>query len=173
MVCDEFAKAGIQDRVERVPGVNSNKDNKKNLILSVLGIIKKAEQDGLNNVLIFEDDMYFKDYDPHFLQQSIDTLKTTDWNLFYLGANVEINRKFPFQLDPIKIISPWLWKLDMWVTTAHAVAYNRRIFDFVLRNPYVDYSLENAELAINGVYTHMENIDDFLATHVPKKFCVS
>ncbi len=173
LACEEFDNVGIRHRVQRLPAITGNNDNKKNLILSVLTAIRDAEESGLDNLLIFEDDVIFKNYDPGFLQCSIDTLRKVDWNLFYLGGNLEISRKFLFQLDPIQIISRWLWKLDMWVTTAHAIAYNSKIFNFMLSNPFLDYSFENAELTINGVYTHMENIDDLLATHVPRKFCVS
>jgi GR25 family glycosyltransferase involved in LPS biosynthesis len=83
----EFDKAGIKDRVKRFSAIKEN-DGRIGVIKSNLAIVKEAHEKGLENVLIFEDDMVFIKDDPNkYLELAIKEAETLNWSMFFLGAN--------------------------------------------------------------------------------------
>jgi hypothetical protein len=106
IIINHFKELGIYDFVERQRGFTPdemgyklNKSGKypnegysKACAYSQIEIIKKAKNQGLNNVLIFEDDAKFYlggDYNPlEIIQTAINNLKKIpNWDIFYLGTN--------------------------------------------------------------------------------------
>lgn len=85
-------------------------------LLSHRKVIEAAYRDGLENVLVFEDDVRF---DPQFViqaQRSIKTLDATQWDMFYLGLTPKA---------PLIPSGEHLVRTFGGLTT-HAIAYHRR-----------------------------------------------
>ena len=54
--------------------------------LSNMSCIKYAKENNLNNVLIFEDDIYFRWWDKQRFQKIVDTLSTIRLETFFFGG---------------------------------------------------------------------------------------
>lgn len=127
-VLNEFKKVGIEN-VERFSAVKHEK-GAIGCRESHLNIIKKAKEEKLNNVLIFEDDVFFIDDNIKFISKTLEDLKNIDWDLFYLGATVDPNVGF------MNKITDNIFKTNFAYTT-HAYAINSKIFDKILdQAPY-------------------------------------
>ena len=55
--------------------------------MSHRAIIKKAQMQGLKQILVFEDDVIFLEDTLVHLEKTIAELKKLDWHLFYLGGH--------------------------------------------------------------------------------------
>ena len=95
----EFESIGIADRIIKFNGTEIDKkywgSNPKEQKISRalasashLEIWKIAEKNELSNVLIFEDDVSFTDWNNAALTAAIHDLVKIDWELFYLGYNL-------------------------------------------------------------------------------------
>jgi GR25 family glycosyltransferase involved in LPS biosynthesis len=125
---NEFKKVGL-DSVERFSAVKHDK-GVIGCRESHLNIIKKAKENKLNNVLIFEDDIKFVDESIPYISNTLEQLNTTDWSLFYLGATVDPNVSY------LTEVSDNLVKTNFAYTT-HAYAINSNVFDKILNEaPY-------------------------------------
>lgn len=97
----QFDKIGILDRVERLNAVTKEEAIKISKVklkksgdiqgqaagsLSHYTCLKKSIESGVKNYLVFEDDVYFENYDANDLTQSIKELPT-DWKMFMMGYN--------------------------------------------------------------------------------------
>ena len=119
----EFEKVGIQDRVKRFTAIKDD-DGKVGLIKSNLTILKMAKSKGLDNVLIFEDDVKFIVDDPvKHLKKAISQIGKLKWSLFYLGANTH---------EKLIKIKPNLILMKNAFAT-HSLAYNKNIYNKVIR----------------------------------------
>jgi GR25 family glycosyltransferase involved in LPS biosynthesis len=132
-----FSQIGIKDLVNRFPAVNPRKydfdpkfDTKAGpyhivpnagCLGSHRAIIKKAKEDGLKQVLVFEDDVSFLHNDISLINHAIEDLPNT-WGLFYLGATVE---------KKMGMVSNFLFRTDCAKAT-HAVAYHHTVYDDIL-----------------------------------------
>jgi len=83
----EFDKIGILDKVTRFSAIEDD-HAEKGCYESHLQCIFSARERGLDNVLIFEDDVAFlKCYDERKLEKSLEVLRRDDdWEFFYLGG---------------------------------------------------------------------------------------
>ena len=94
----EFDKVGILNKVERFSARTSKNEGGptgknvrgklkwKNLdgtIMSHMTCVKYAKENNLKNVFIFEDDVYFKNYDQSKFMTALNCLETENWNLFF------------------------------------------------------------------------------------------
>ena len=119
----EFEKVGILNRVKRFSAIKED-DGNVGLIKSNLAIIKMAKSKGLDNVLVFEDDVKFIVDDPEkHLKNAISQIRNLNWSLFYLGANTH---------EKLIKIKPNLILLKNAYAT-HSLAYNKKIYDKVIR----------------------------------------
>ncbi len=119
----EFEKVRILNRVKRFSAIKKD-DGRVGCIKSALAIIKIAKAKGLNNVLIFEDDVKFivKNPEKH-LKKAISQIGNLDWYLFYLGANTH---------EKLTKIKPNLILLKNGRAT-HTLAYNKKIFGTIIQ----------------------------------------
>lgn len=141
----EFEKIGILDKVERFNGIEKN-DGRIGCIKSHLEIIKKAKKEGLNNVLVLEDDVTFVDEKIlENLSKAISQLPK-DFNLLYLGANIHY---------PLDSISDNLVVIKRGYST-HAICYNKNIFDVII---------EKYE-TLNEIKTMEDILDVYLANQI-------
>ena len=116
-----FADAGLD--IEFVEGIR-DADPYTGCKKSHLKCVGLAKERGYKNLLVFEDDVVF--IRPlNYLDKAIPELPE-DWELFYLGIRL---KKVP------RIHSKHLLRVKAGKTT-HAVAYNGRVFDLILANPF-------------------------------------
>jgi GR25 family glycosyltransferase involved in LPS biosynthesis len=125
----EFEKHGLV--VERISGVDGNPDNLQTKILpghvgcvlSHVKILKKAKEENLNNVLVFEDDVVFCDD----LQEKFNIFVKQlpeDWDMIYFGGN--------HNNIPLEMVSENIGHAKKTYTT-HAYAIKDTIYDFAIK----------------------------------------
>jgi hypothetical protein len=119
---EEFRKVGLIDRVERFSAIKDD-DGRFGIIKSNLELLKSAQNNNLNNFLVFEDDLKFIENDvQQYLNPAIEQLKNLEWSLFYLGANTH---------SKLEQMSPNLYKARE-CYAVHAMAYNKRIYTKII-----------------------------------------
>tara|TARA_R100000152_G_C6777589_1_gene207550 strand:- start:893 stop:1609 length:717 start_codon:yes stop_codon:yes gene_type:complete len=132
-----FDKIGIKPRVRHFEALNPRKYNFDEKYDKQIGpyhvvpnagclgshrrIIKLAKENGLKNVLVFEDDVDFLHDDLDLVKRSTESLPE-DWGLFYLGATVE---------KQMCMVDEHLFQTNFAKAT-HAVAYNHTVYDEIL-----------------------------------------
>lgn len=168
-VSKEFEENGLSKFFQRFAAVNPKRhdyDPKYNKSIgpyhvvpnagclgSHRAIIKEAKEQGLENVLVFEDDVKFIG-DKEAVSESINDLKNTDWGLFYLGATIE---------EEMKEVTPRLFQTKCAKAT-HAVAYSKKVYDDILNIVPEDI---NELLEFTCEYTA---VDNFLIKEIQSKY---
>jgi len=146
----EFAKAGILDRVQRFSAIR-DVDGRVGIIKSNLAIIKMAKEKKLKNVLIFEDDVQFIVDNPQdILKNSINQIGNNKWYLFYLGANTH-QKLVKFKPNLILIKNAF---------AAHSMAYSEHMYDIFIRR----YD------GIKKITNFKDILDVFLAQQIQETF---
>jgi|19_taG_2_1085344.scaffolds.fasta_scaffold00015_29 GR25 family glycosyltransferase involved in LPS biosynthesis len=121
----EFEKINILDQVERWSGIKHT-DGNLGCTLSHLTLIKKCKEDGLENVLIFEDDVLFVETDIKRLEEAFKDLKSIGkWDLFYVGVTM-CPRTGRFTRVTDRILK------TNFAFTTHAYAANAQAFDYMI-----------------------------------------
>jgi hypothetical protein len=120
-----FARLGIAHRVRRFEAIRTPRNPHAGGGLSHRAIVAEAKAQGMENVLVFEDEVRFTADAIAGLQAALEELKGREWKLLYLGA-CRWNSDFP-PLGGCRRLG-----LAGAVTSAHAVAYHRSIFDRIL-----------------------------------------
>ena len=145
----EFEKIGIKDRVRKFNGsVIDSKyadyqfnlpDDQKHYALasaSHQAIWNIARESRYSNVLIFEDDLTFVEWDGTVLQRATECLKNVEWELFYLGYNLHGHD------IRTSAVSPHLVEVEKGadIRSAHAYCLNSSVFEKVVNtyNPIED-----------------------------------
>ena len=90
---------------------------------SHLSIIKKAKDNGYDNVLVFEDDFILTDNFNEIINTVLEQIPS-DWDMLYFGGNTEMCK------SKVKV-SNNLFKVDS-VLTTHCYAMKNTIYDKVL-----------------------------------------
>jgi GR25 family glycosyltransferase involved in LPS biosynthesis len=121
----EFDSVGVLSKVQRFSAIK-HPDGRLGLIKSNLEILKIAKEKGLNNVLIFEDDVHFLNDTVGILTKAIEQLGKLDWWLLYLGANTHE------PLQPFVRSKPNILVLKNAFAT-HSVAHSKNTYDFFIR----------------------------------------
>jgi len=163
-----FSKLGIEGIVKRFPAINPRKydfdpkfDTKvgpyhivpnAGCLGSHRAIIKKAKEEGMEQVLVFEDDVSFLHHDIGLVNHAIEDLPD-NWGLLYLGATVE---------KKMWMVSNFLFRTD-YAKATHAVAYHRTVYDDILSKVPEDIS-DLVEFTAGCVA-----IDNFLIEEIQSK----
>lgn len=93
-------------------------------------IIQIAKNQNSKNILILEDDVFFKDDGIAIIESSLNALSKINWEIYYMSANIFDN--------PLQLISDNLLKIDG-CYCIHAYAINSNVFDKILKyDPYKD-----------------------------------
>lgn len=142
---EQFKKIGILDKVKRFSAIE-RKDGRLGCIKSHLEIIKYAQKNNLNNVLIFEDDVVFMDENVELIMGNVINQIPENWEMLYLGANLH---------SPLSKFSDNLVLLVNGFST-HAVAYNKSIFNFFIKK----YN------KMNEVTLQSDILDVWIANHI-------
>ncbi|MCK9574808.1 MAG: glycosyltransferase family 25 protein [Candidatus Pacearchaeota archaeon] len=120
----EFDAIGIKDRVKRFSAIE-NENGPLGCLKSFSTLIKYAKDKGLKNILIFEDDVIFRNAKSvhNTIYKATCQVQETDWELLYFG--VWLNT-YVFQS------SANLLKLKEGLL-AHAICYNHTVFDEIIK----------------------------------------
>jgi hypothetical protein len=151
-VSRRFARLGIAERVRRFEGIRSANPN-SGRALAHRAVIAEAEAQGLDNALVFEDDVRFTADAIPGLQIALGELQGRDWRVLYLGA-CRWNREYPC-LEGARRLA----QVDV-VTSTHAVAYHKSIFPQILRE------LPEDSAAMDAWVQQHRAIDQYLAFSV-------
>jgi hypothetical protein len=119
---------GIADVVRRFPAVLAS-DKRVGLALSHRRILEQARAEGLEHVLVLEDDAVFLDSTAEVLGPALQELADRPWNACYLGGGRyrgQPSRQFRFPQ-----VSAHLEYVHG-LTGTHAIAYHRRLYDQLL-----------------------------------------
>jgi Glycosyl transferase family 2 len=130
-VSARFARLAIAHRVRRVEAIQTPRNPHAGYASSHRAIVAEAKAQGLENVLVFEDEVRFTADAIAGVQTALEELRGREWKLLYLGA-CRWNREFP-PLDGCRRLAQ-----AGAITSAHAVAYHRSIFDRILREAPAD-----------------------------------
>ena len=124
--------------------------------LSYYKLFKKIKAQGLEHVLIFEDDAYF--YDGHdtpgltLVENALNELQNfPDWDMIYFGG---------MPIESMDVVSKTLCRANTILST-HAVGYKINVIEKVLRD-YVPF----ADSAIDGWYGQDHSLIKYLVNPV-------
>jgi hypothetical protein len=92
-------------------------------VSSHVAILKQAKQEGLNNILIVEDDLEISEKFRTDEAVILEQLRQQDWDFVYFGHVEKVEQKSPVALVPF----------SEEMRTTHFYAVNGRIFDRLLR----------------------------------------
>lgn len=107
---------------------DKKRKQKVSCTLSHQEIVKKAKEQELENVLIFEDDSVFLDCYQDYIKYCVEELKNVEWDIFYMGG--EPNNYCDEISDHLVQIN------NGGVFCNHAYAVNKRFYDtFIGFNP--------------------------------------
>ncbi len=160
-VTARFARLGIAPRMRRFEAIRTEGNPNVGRGLSHRAVIAEAKAQGLQNVLVFEDDVRFTADAIAGMQIAIAELIGRPWKLLYLGA-CRWNREFPPMdgLRRLAVAGP--------VTCTHAVAYNRPVFDAILE------AAPDGETAMAAWLKKHHGIDQYYAfTITEQKYLLS
>jgi GR25 family glycosyltransferase involved in LPS biosynthesis len=121
----EFESVGLLPKVKRFSAIKE-KDGRLGVIKSNLAIVKMAKEKGLNNVLVFEDDVHFINDTVDILEKALSQIGNLDWWLLYLGANTHEPLKFFTKSKPNLLILKSAF-------ACHAFCYRNKTYDFFIR----------------------------------------
>ncbi len=83
----QFASCGLLDLVEFVLVTKHPSNREEGIFVSHMHCIRKGLDAGAQRILIFEDDILLKKFDPNRLNKAISQLKENpSWKAFFLGA---------------------------------------------------------------------------------------
>ncbi len=112
----QFTRAGLLERVEFIHVARHPENPEKGIFQSHMKCLKKGLQEGANHILIFEDDILIKNFQPQSLLNAVHFLKNKkSWNAFFLGA---ISSRMKKTEDPSVVTIQYR-------CLAHAYALNR------------------------------------------------
>ncbi|MFC5720467.1 glycosyltransferase [Streptomyces gamaensis] len=121
-----LAALGIHgDRVHRLPAVPTPGNHHIGCALSHRRAVELAHTDGLENLLVLEDDVLFLDGATWVLRRALDELRGRPWSLLYLGG-ADWGRTFE-RADGCHHLEHVTG-----VTTTHAIVYDRGVFSRLL-----------------------------------------
>jgi len=90
----EFAAVGLGERLEFVLVARHPDDPAKGIFESHLLCLKMGLAAGARHILIFEDDVFFRDFDPRILDEACSHLcGLKNWDALFLGAITSGSRK--------------------------------------------------------------------------------
>jgi len=152
-VQEEFDKIGVLDKVERFSAITPSpiesihthgggviSTGSNGCHLSHVSCIKYAKDNNFNNVLMFEDDVKFINWNPDTLTNATKSLNGIDWNMFYLGGSyAKLHKSDMVAKNLMNVFKPLC-------TQSYAVS--KKGFDAILENGVIGYDFDNMELNI-------------------------
>lgn len=124
-VQNEFKKIGIDERVIRFSAIKTPENGHIGCMLSHRKIVEIAKNKWYKNVLVFEDDIFFRKNKKYFSRLISDLKKIEKWDLFYFWWTLSKKAKLGKRTKNISTVS--------WLYYAHAVAYWNNFYNFFLK----------------------------------------
>jgi GR25 family glycosyltransferase involved in LPS biosynthesis len=166
----ELSKHNLQDYVKRYSAIKAVEKNPENCMkasgTSHRNLIQYAKDNNLDNILILEDDIFFKEGGIEIIEKSLDSLLKYDWDVFYFSANIFDN---PLNLKDENLL------IINGCYCIHAYGVNKQAYDRLLKydpmkdNPFDAYIQENPfkryaayPLAISQYDSVSDNIGGFI-----------
>jgi Glycosyltransferase family 25 (LPS biosynthesis protein) len=155
-VARHFERVGVARRIRRFPAIATPSNQHIGCALSHRAIIQEARQQGLDNVLVFEDDVILTEDALSHLDTALRELDGRDWDLLYLGA-CRWEHKFPMVEGCTRLehAGP--------VTCCHAIAYRQSTYDRILADVPGD-----AQSVAEWLETH-HGIDQYYAFSIQER----
>lgn len=123
----QFAKVGLLERVEFVIVKKHGVNREQGIYQSHITCLQKGLKAGAERILVFEDDIIFKDFQASRLRDACTYLKAIPkWNMLFLGCIVSSSTKTG-QKSVVKI---------NYRCIAHAYGINRRFAEELTRKPW-------------------------------------
>jgi len=145
----ELRRIGLQD-VRRFDAIK-RKRGIRGCTMSHVQVVQEALDDKLSNILIFEDDVQFVNYDEKIIEGALEQLFSLKWDMFYLGSSSNSNfRKF----------SKYLLKPTSGVKATHAYALNSSVFQQIIDHKWV-WQIPDWESLDDNSLRLAEHIDKF------------
>lgn len=136
---NELSKYELDKFVKRYSAIKAENKTPQNCVIasgtSHRNLIQYAYENNLDNILIFEDDVFLKEGSLELIEKSLDSLSKIDnWDLYYLSANIFDN--------PLNLIDDNLMIIHG-CYCVHAYAVNKRAYERVLKyNPNTDVPID-------------------------------
>ncbi len=89
----EFKKAGVLKFVEFIKGRKDPVDCEKGIFKAHINAIQKGIEAGAKTIVVFEDDVIFRNFSLKRLDNAIKFLSSGKWNVFFLGCIVKKIKK--------------------------------------------------------------------------------
>lgn len=127
---EQFRLLGIDQRVQRFSAVETPNNYHIGCALSHRNIVQAANAQGLNNVLVFEDDVVFDTQTLTHFSKSLEQTKKLNWDILYLGGHCWGNI-YPLvkNCDCVREVTDKTFG----PTSTHALAYSSSIFGKLLK----------------------------------------
>ncbi|HHD63466.1 MAG TPA: hypothetical protein ENK96_03665, partial [Desulfobulbaceae bacterium] len=90
---DQFASINLLDRVEFVLVTRHPLNREQGIFESHIQCLKRGLAAGAKTILIFEDDVFFKNFDHNALTRACRCLHKKKWNAFFLGCITSGSRR--------------------------------------------------------------------------------
>jgi hypothetical protein len=143
----EFASVGISARVQRFSAI-AHEDGRIGLIFSYIKILEYAKERGLENILIFEDDVKFINNPVKNLRLALQQMDKMQWSMFYLGANTQSRLQ---KIKPNLIILKDAF-------SSHAIAYHKNIYDQIIEKLKTVTEIKTQEDIFDVYLCKLQNI---------------
>lgn len=130
----QFSAVGLHESVEFVIVKKHHDNPEEGIFESHRSCLKKGLHAGAKHILIFEDDVFFKNYQPNKLIDGVHFLKNTqDWDGFFLGA---ISNKIT-RSDIKSVVK------IQYTCLAHAYALNRPFAELLVKEAWDNIPYDN------------------------------
>lgn len=136
---NELSKFGLENFVQRYSAIKAEVKTPQNCVIasgtSHRNIIQYAYEKDLENILILEDDVFFKEGAIELLEKSLDGLSKIDnWDVYYMSANLFDN--------PLNLVNENLMIIHG-CYCVHAYAVHKRAYERILKyDPKVDVPID-------------------------------
>ena len=136
----QFSKVGLLDRVEFVIVRKHQSNCEQGIYESHMASIKLGIQADADNIVIFEDDIFFEGFSPDKLKQCIDFLAAhPEWDVLFFGCLVSGSQK----TDNKTVLKVKYRSL------AHAYALNRKFAEVLVQKPFQNIAFDTLLGALN------------------------
>lgn len=124
---NRFEKLGITDEVQKFSAIHTPEHHHIGCALSHRQIIENAKRNGLESILVFEDDMVMLESANLVMSMALPEILKTDWKILYLGG-CQHGAEFPYAEGCRFLMKPTKGHL----TCTQAIAYHHTIYDRIL-----------------------------------------
>lgn len=164
---NELSKHNLENFVQRYSAIKAVDKTPQNCVIasgtSHKNLIQYAKDKNLDNILILEDDIFFKEDISDFLEKSLENLfKRSDWDIYYISANIFDN--------PLQIIDENLIRIHG-CYCVHAYIIPSRSYDKFLqydpeKDPPIDAWITHQQFNKLGGYPLMISQIDSVSDNV-------